>query len=58
VPPWSTGAPPRPDADEPQPDPDGPSIFTVLQQFGLRLEPARGPIDYYVVDHVERPSDN
>jgi uncharacterized protein (TIGR03435 family) len=58
VPPWSTGAPPRLDSDEPQPDPDGPSIFAVLQQFGLRLEPARGPIDYYVVDHVERPSEN
>jgi len=58
VPPWSTGAPPRPDANEPQPDPNGPSIFAVLQPFGLRLEPARGPIDYYVVDHVERPTDN
>jgi uncharacterized protein (TIGR03435 family) len=58
VPPWSTGRPPRPDSDEPQPDPDGPSIFTVLQQFGLRLEPSRAPIDYYVVDHVERPSEN
>jgi uncharacterized protein (TIGR03435 family) len=58
VPPWSTGAPPRPDSDEPQPDPDGPSIFAVLQQFGLRLEPARGPLDYYVVDHIERPTEN
>ena len=58
VPPWSTGRPPRPDSDEPQPDPDGPSIFAVLQQFGLRLEPSRAPIDYYVVDHVERPTEN
>jgi len=58
VPPWSTGAPPRQDTDEPQPDPGGPSIFAVLQQMGLRLEPARAPIDYYVVDHVERPSPN
>ena len=58
VPPWSTGAPPRLDSDEVQPDPNGPSIFTVVQQFGLRLQPARGPLDYYVIDHVERPSDN
>jgi uncharacterized protein (TIGR03435 family) len=58
VPPWSTGAPPRPDSDEPQPDPNGPSIFAVLQQMGLRLEPSRAPIDHYVVDHVERPSEN
>jgi uncharacterized protein (TIGR03435 family) len=58
VPPWSTGAPPRADSDEPQPDPNGPSIFTVIQQLGLRLEAARGPIDYYVIDHVERPTPN
>jgi uncharacterized protein (TIGR03435 family) len=58
VPPWSTGAPPRPDSDEPQPDPNGPSLFTVLEQLGLRLEPSRGLIDYYVVDHVEPPSPN
>ena len=58
VPPWSTAAPPRPDSDEPQPDPDGPSIFAALQQLGLRLEPARAPIDYYVIDHVERPTEN
>jgi uncharacterized protein (TIGR03435 family) len=58
VPPWSTAAPPRPDSDEPQPDPDGPSIFAALQQLGLRLEPARAPIEYYVIDHVERPTEN
>jgi uncharacterized protein (TIGR03435 family) len=58
VPPWSTGTPPRPNADEPQPDPEGPSLFTVLQQLGLRLEPARGPIDFYVIDHLERPTPN
>jgi len=58
VPHWSTGAPPRTDTDEPQPDPNGPSIFTAIQQLGLRLEPSRGPIDFYVVDHVERPTPN
>jgi uncharacterized protein (TIGR03435 family) len=58
VPPWTTGATPRPDTDEPQQDPNAPSIFTVLQQLGLRLEPARAPIEYYVIDHVERPTEN
>jgi uncharacterized protein (TIGR03435 family) len=58
VPPWTTGATPRPDTDEPQQDPDGPSIFTVLQQLGLRFEPARAPIESYVIDHVERPTEN
>jgi uncharacterized protein (TIGR03435 family) len=37
----------------------GPSVFAVLQkQYGLRLEPAKGPRDFLVIDHVERPSEN
>jgi uncharacterized protein (TIGR03435 family) len=64
IPPWSRGLPaierlPEPGQDpEPQPDPNGPSIFAVLQQFGLRLEAARGPIEILVVDHLEMPTAN
>lgn len=38
---------------------DRPSIFDALRdQLGLRLSPEKGPVDYYVIDHVERPSEN
>jgi uncharacterized protein (TIGR03435 family) len=38
---------------------DGPSIFTALNdQLGLRLESTKGPVQVYVVEKVEQPSEN
>lgn len=52
------GAPP-PGAEAPPADPNGPTIFTALQeQLGLRLESQKGPVDMIVIDHVEKPSEN
>jgi uncharacterized protein (TIGR03435 family) len=37
----------------------GVSPFTVLrEQLGLQLEPGQGPVEYFVIDSVARPSEN
>jgi uncharacterized protein (TIGR03435 family) len=49
-----TGAPPIPAID-----PNGPSLFTALQeQLGFKLEPARAPVHVLVIDKAEQPTDD
>jgi len=52
--PGATGAAPSAvSADAP------PDIFAaVQQQLGLKLEPTKAPVDVFVIDKVEKPSDN
>ena len=45
---------------EDAPDPDGsPSIYAAMQeQLGLKLEAGKGPIETFVIDHIEKPAGN
>ncbi|MES1262251.1 MAG: TIGR03435 family protein [Acidobacteriota bacterium] len=36
----------------------GPSVFTAIQQLGLRLQARKTPVDVLVIDHAEMPSEN
>jgi uncharacterized protein (TIGR03435 family) len=51
-----TGALPPPPKDDPNPPP---ALYTAIQeQIGLKMGPAKVPVDVIVIDHVEKPSAN
>jgi uncharacterized protein (TIGR03435 family) len=37
---------------------DLPTIYTIFERLGLRLEPQKGQVEVYVIDHIEKPSAN
>jgi bla regulator protein blaR1 len=48
-----------PGVELPPSDPNGPSLFTAVQeQLGLRLESQKAPVDLIVIDSVEKPTEN
>jgi len=39
--------------------PEGPTLFTALQEvLGLKLEGRKGPVDVYIIERAEKPSEN
>ena len=57
---FSPELPPNASSEElPSAQHDLPSIFVALrEQLGLRLQAEKGPVEYYVIDHIEKPSAN
>jgi len=46
-------------APGPAPAADGPDLFTAIrQQLGLKLESRKAPVEVFIIDHVERPTNN
>lgn len=37
---------------------DAPTIEDGVEQLGLRLEPAKGPVERLVIDHIEKPQED
>ena len=56
--------PPRPPGTEPTAedlafaDPARPTIFAVLERLGLKLESQRAPVESFVIEHAEKPTEN
>jgi uncharacterized protein (TIGR03435 family) len=51
--------PPPPGVQVPAFDPNGPSLYTALQeQLGLKLDSQRGPVEVLVIDSVEHPMED
>ena len=47
------------DVREPTARLEGSSVFSALQeQLGLKLESKKAPVEFVVIDHIEKPSGN
>ena len=58
LPPPGAGAPPGPATAAPTASDPVPSLFTAIQELGLKLESTKGPVEVLVIDSVEKPTEN
>jgi uncharacterized protein (TIGR03435 family) len=35
-----------------------PTVFEAVEQFGLKLESTKGPVEVLVIDNIQRPTEN
>jgi len=55
---------PLPPGAEPTPesvalsDPTRPTLFMIFEKLGLKMESSKAPVDMFVIEHVERPTEN
>jgi uncharacterized protein (TIGR03435 family) len=36
----------------------GPSLFDAIEELGFKLEPVRASLEFLIIEHVEKPSEN
>ncbi|HKE23185.1 MAG TPA: TIGR03435 family protein [Bryobacteraceae bacterium] len=62
LPPPPTGNVPnpaaRPSGDGDMTDPARPTLFNIMQKLGLELRQQKGPVDFYIIERLERPEVN
>ena len=58
LPPPGAGAPAGSASAAPTASDPLPSLFTAIQELGLKLESAKGPVEVLVIDSVEKPTEN
>jgi uncharacterized protein (TIGR03435 family) len=39
-------------------DSDRPSLFDIFERLGLQLVSRKGPVEFFVIDHIEKPTEN
>ena len=39
-------------------DPIIPTLFTIFERLGLKMEARKAPVETFVIEHVEKPTEN